>query len=54
MTEPTPQQVTRAAIKWCGEKDRETSLDDVIYFRENWRALPGLRSRVEAEIANEK
>ena len=49
-TEPvvTQADVHAAALQWCGEKDRETSLDDVRYFENNWQSLPGLRSRVEA------
>lgn len=39
-----------AAVKWCGEKERETSTDDIAYFRHNWRYLPGLRERVEIEL----
>lgn len=55
MTPPAPPSVTptaadvhAAALQWCGEKDRETSLDDIRYFQSNWQSLPGLRSRVEA------
>lgn len=53
MTAPERVQVTQAdidaaAIQWCGEKDRETSLDDICYFKANWESLPGLRSRVQA------
>lgn len=44
----TAADIHAAAIQWCGEKDRETSLDDVRYFEQNWESLPGLRSRVEA------
>lgn len=47
MVEITERDVSDAAIKWCGEKDRETSMDDIIYFKSNWRALPGLRVYVE-------
>ena len=42
--------VHSSAIKWCGEKERETSMDDVRYFEANWKALPGLRQYV-AEAA---
>ncbi|QWY83274.1 hypothetical protein [Rhizobium phage RHph_X2_25] len=45
------QAVNRAAIKWCSEKDRETFMDDILYFRENWSALAGLRKYVEQELA---
>jgi hypothetical protein len=53
MTEQEQVQVTKAdihaaAIQWCGEKDRETSLEDIRYFKANWKSLPGLRGRVEA------
>lgn len=41
----------RAAIKWCGEKERETFPEDVEYFLCNWRAFPGFKARVDAEIA---
>lgn len=34
--------VDRAAITWCGRKERETGQDDIAYFKNNWRALPGL------------
>ncbi|ABF71341.1 p093 [Rhizobium phage 16-3] len=43
--------VNRAAIRWCGEKDRETFMGDIIYFRANWSALPGLKKYVEEELA---
>lgn len=46
----TDDEVDRAAIKWCGSKEYETSLDDVEYFRCNWRSLPGLRAYVEREL----
>lgn len=42
--------VSRAAVTWCGEKDRETSLGDIIYFECNWRALPGLCDYVDREL----
>lgn len=48
---PTQQQIHAAAIAWCGSKDRETGNDDVLYFRHNWSALPGLRAWVEREVA---
>ena len=43
--------VARAAIKWCGQKDRETFPEDGIYFKMNWNALPGLRQFVLIEAA---
>ena len=50
-TEPTKQQISRAAIRWCGNKERETDMDDIRYFEHNWRSLPGLRGYVEREVA---
>ncbi len=51
MTAPTVAEIAdavhRAAIEWCGEKERETSLDDVRYFEHNWRSFPGFKSRVD-------
>lgn len=41
--------VYAAAIRWCGEKDRETFPGDIEYFKHNWRALPGLRKFVADE-----
>jgi hypothetical protein len=38
--------VDGAAGKWCAAKERPFDNDDVIYFRENWSALPGLRAFV--------
>lgn len=49
-TEPTPDQIHRAAIAWCGAKERETFLSDVEYFKANWLALPGLRLWVGREV----
>jgi hypothetical protein len=46
-----PKAVGAAAIKWCGEKDRETFPSDIEYFRTNWRALPGLRDYVLRALA---
>jgi len=43
----TQADIDRAVLQWCGEKDRETSNDDIEYFEANWRVMPGLRSRVE-------
>jgi hypothetical protein len=42
--------VYMAALKWCGEKDRETFPDDITYFKHNWRALAGLKEYVRAEL----
>lgn len=38
---PTDSEISCAANKWCGDKERETFMSDVYYFRENWRALDG-------------
>lgn len=43
------ETVHRAAVKWCGEKDRETFPEDIAYFKHNWRTLPGFRDRVKTE-----
>lgn len=40
-----------AAAAWVGEKDREFDYSQVIYFKENWRHLAGLRARVVAQAA---
>lgn len=48
MVEVTELDVYAAALQWCGEKDRETSLDDIRYFQNNWQSLPGFYRRVEA------
>ncbi len=53
MTAPTDRQIEAAAIRWCGEKDRETFPEDIEYFRNNWSALPGLRAYVDREIADD-
>jgi hypothetical protein len=52
-TTPTAAQINRAALAWCGAKDRETFHDDILYFRANWWALPGLRKWVEQEVARD-
>lgn len=44
--------VYEAAHKWCGQKDRETFNDDILYFSNNWSALNGLRAYVEKEITS--
>ncbi len=51
LSEAAADEIYRAAIKWCGQKDRETFPEDVAYFQHNWTALAGLRSFVEAEVA---
>lgn len=48
---PTYSEVYRAAIRWCGEKDRETFPEDITYFEHNWPALPGLYQYVAEEVA---
>lgn len=50
-TEPTWEEINSAAYKWCGQKDRETHYDDILYFKNNWWALPGLKAYVEREVA---
>jgi hypothetical protein len=49
---PTKDDVYRAAIKWCGDKERETFPEDIAYFEHNWSALPGLRAYVEREVSS--
>lgn len=43
--------VRRAAIAWCGQKDRETFPEDLTYFEQNWRALPGMTVFVATHAA---
>lgn len=38
--------VDRAAVEWCGDKERETFSSDIAYFKHNWRSSPGFRTRV--------
>jgi hypothetical protein len=47
----TRDQIYEAAIKWCGEKERETFNSDIEYFQHNWSSLPGLRAYVERVVA---
>lgn len=49
VTEPTSDQISRAALKWCGDKERETFMDDIRYFEAMWRSLPGLEAYVRLE-----
>ena len=49
-TDALREAVNRAAVTWCGERDRETFSGDVTYFKNNWRAMPGLRRYVEIEM----
>lgn len=51
MTDVDPKLIERAAYRWCGKKERETFLDDILYFRNNWKTLPGLKRYVDEEIA---
>lgn len=44
---PTNDQVEAAAVRWCGQKDRETFPEDIEYFRRNWSSFPGLKKFVE-------
>ena len=50
-TMPTSAQLDRAARKWRDTKDRETDGFDLLYFLNNWAALPGLREFVDREMA---
>jgi len=49
--DPIKTAVERAAVKWCGDKDRETDNGDILYFKNNWSALAGLRQYVLDELA---
>lgn len=49
---PTDSEIRDAANKWCGDKERETFLSDVTYFRNNWRALNGLKAYVAREVSS--
>lgn len=49
---PTAAQINAAAIKWCGEKERETFMSDILYFKNMWHSLPGLRAYVEREMSS--
>ncbi len=42
--------VYKAALEWCGQKDRETFPADVEYFIQNWQAMPGLRGYVDRQL----
>jgi multidrug resistance efflux pump len=44
--------VSLAALKWCGRKERETFMEDIEYFKCNWRSLEGMKATV-AEVALE-
>lgn len=48
--EALTKAIYRAAVKWCGEKNRETFPEDIQYFKRNWKHLAGLRSRVDQEM----
>lgn len=48
---PMDDEINAAAQKWCGDKDRETFMSDVYYFRENWHALNGLKAYVAREVS---
>jgi hypothetical protein len=48
--EPTEDEIFRAALVWCGRKERETSPEDITYFKANWRHLPGLKQVVDELI----
>jgi hypothetical protein len=49
----TDDQIIRAAIAWCGAKDRETFPEDVTYFKCNWWSMPGLLARIIQEVKND-
>lgn len=48
---PMAAAIDRAAIKWCDKKNRETGNDDILYFKNNWSALPGLQAYVLDEVS---
>ncbi len=48
---PTAEEIRMAGLRWCGDKERETFLEDEVYFRENWAAFPGLNEYVVREVA---
>lgn len=45
--------VSNAALTWCGKQERETFLEDITYFKCNWRALPGYQTYVLNEAFKE-
>jgi len=47
MVEITQADIHRAALIWCGRKDRETFPEDIAYFKHNWRWASGLRAVVD-------
>ncbi len=50
MSFPSEEQIDKAATRWCGEKDRETFYEDILYFKNYWKYLPGLTKYVEEVI----
>jgi hypothetical protein len=48
---PDRDEIRRAALKWCGQKGRETFMDDIRYFEAQWPYLPGLKAYVDREVA---
>lgn len=51
MGDLTPEEIHRAAIAWCGQKERETFPEDVAYFKYHWWSAPGLRKFAEEHAA---
>lgn len=50
MREPTHDELRRAAAKWQGASSTPCCEDRFDYFAESWRALPGLKKYVRAEV----
>lgn len=50
---PTDAQIELAAHKWAYNANREYAIGDIVYFRQNWRSLPGLRVYVESEVEHQ-
>jgi hypothetical protein len=50
---PTRDQVYQAAIRWCGQKDRETFSGDVDYFCQNWWVSLGMEAVVDQVVAEQ-
>lgn len=48
---PTETDISRAACAWVNTKDTpDFDGSQCLYFKHNWRSLPGLRKFVEAEV----
>lgn len=50
----TPDEIYDAAVAWCGQKDRETFLDDIHYFQNNCRGFIGMRAFAIAHAAGRR